>query len=193
MSERPRGPAALDDVIVPPAPGKAGAKRPVESAAFMSLSETLSRTPQAAPQRLVEAAMRLTDADSAGISVEDKEGDERVFRWIAVAGEYSRYLNGTMPRDFSPCGTVLERRQPLVMLDPQRHYEYMSQLHAPVRSVLLVPFGRRGKLIGTVWVAAHNAQKQFTTEDLRTVEGLTTFSTSILDAVEKQNQQGGPA
>ena len=184
MSDSPPQPCAVDDVIVPPLPGKAGAKRQAEREAFMALSKTLSHTPDAAPQRLVETAMRLTGGDSAGISLEDKEGEEMVFRWVAVAGEFSRYLNGTMPRFFSPCGTVLERRQPLVMRDPVRHFGYISQLHVPVRSALLVPFGRRGKLIGTVWVAAHKQEKQFTAEDVRTVQGLTTFSTSILDAVE---------
>ena len=187
------GRCAVDDVIVAPPPGKPGTKRQSERDAFMALSQTLSHTPDAAPQRLVETAMRLAGGNSAGISLEDQEGEARIFRWVVVAGEFSRYLNGTMPRDFSPCGTVLDRRQPLVMRDPARHYEYMSELEIPVRSALLVPFGRQGRLIGTVWVTTSRHDKQFTADDLRTVEGLTTFSTAILDAVDKRHGPRGRA
>jgi len=189
MSTSAPGPCPIDDVIVAPPPGKAGAQH-AEREAFLALSETLSRAPQAAPQRLIETAMRLAGGNSAGISLEDVEGEEPVFRWVAVAGELSPYLNGTMPRHFSPCGTVLDRRQALVMRDPARHYEYISQLNVPVRSALLVPFGRQGRLIGTVWVTTSRQDKQFTAEDVRTVEALTTFSTAILDTVEKRHRRG---
>ena len=189
MSAPPPGSCPIDNVIVAPPPGKGGKQRD-EREAFLALSETLSRAPQAAPQRLIESAMRLTGADSAGISLEDLEGEKAVFRWVVVAGEFSPYLNATMPRHFSPCGTVLDRRQALVMRDPARHYGYLSQLDVPARSALLVPFGRQGKLIGTVWVTTSKQDKQFTAEDVRTVEALTTFSTAILDTVEKRHRRG---
>lgn len=89
-----------------------------------------------------------------------------------------------MPRDFSPCGTAMDRRSALVMRDPVRYYPYIGQLHAAVRTVLLVPFARRGKFVGTLWVVAHDDDKNFDAEEKRIVEGLATFASAILDAQE---------
>lgn len=187
MPQPQPGGCPVDDVIVAPAPAKSAGRPAAERDALLSLSQTLSHEPRAATQKLVDVAMRLTDADSAGISLEDEEGGNEIFRWVAVGGEFTRYLNGTMPRHFSPCGTVLERARTLVMRDPARHYEYISQIHVPVHSLLLVPFGRSGKWVGTVWVVSHQPGKEFTTEDVRTVETLTTFSTAVLDAAGKKH------
>lgn len=178
--EPPPPAASVDDVIVAPKAVPVQPEQGAGSQAFLSLSQTLARDPAVAVQRLVETAMKLTGAESAGVSLEDVENGEEVFRWIAVAGEFTRYLNGTMPRHFSPCGTVLERRRTLVMRDPARHFTYI-QPHVPIRSALLVPFARKGKLVGTVWVLAHTA-REFDSEDVRQVQNLTTFATAILDS-----------
>ena len=173
-------PSCVDDVIVAPAPAPE-LKTSRVTDALLRLSQSLAQEPDLAVQRLVETAMELTKADSAGVSLE--EDDATQFRWIATAGEFSRYLNGTMPRDFSPCGTVLDRGRSLVMREPHRHFHYIADLvHVPIKSVLLVPFGRRGKLVGTVWVATHRGERSFTERDLRAVQDLTTFATAILDA-----------
>jgi signal transduction histidine kinase len=174
--------ASVDDVIVThelfahpvPPPDHAA-----ETAALLALSRTLSKNPDAVAQDLVEAAVRLTRAHSAGLSLAETFGGERIFRWVATTGEYARYLHGTMPRDFSPCGTVLERRQPLLMKEPVRFYSYVSQLHAPPHRVLLVPFGLEDDLIGTVWVVAHDDSKLFTAEDLRIVQSLAAFASAV--------------
>ncbi len=90
-----------------------------------------------------------------------------------------------MPRYFSPCGAVLDRRKTLLMRDPARHYPYVASLHVPIRSVLLTPFARSGRFIGTVWAIHHDGRKSFTTNDQRIVEGLATFAGSILDAIRR--------
>jgi len=172
----------LDEIIVSPVPGTSRAGQSLEREALLRLSQALARQPDAAVQRLVESAMRLTGAGSAGVSLEDEEAGQPVFRWIAIAGELERYRHGTMPRDFSPCGTVVDRGQALVMREPVRHFAYIRELHAPVSTVLLVPFGRGGRFVGTVWVVAHTPEHQFSSEDLRVVQNLTTFATALLDS-----------
>jgi len=172
----------VDDVIIAP-DGLAGTSSAAAARkALLSLSEALARDAASGPQRLVEVTMRATGADSAGITLEDADKPDELFRWIAVSGEYARYLHGTMPRHFSPCGEVLLRKRTLVMRNPVRHYPYIEQMHAPIRSALLVPFARRGRLVGTLWVLAHTDRKQFTTHDVQVVEGLRTFVSSLLDA-----------
>jgi GAF domain-containing protein len=195
MSTHPAPQVPLDDVIVPPEPARGESNPRVEKDALLDLSQTLARKPQAAVQRLVEVALKLTAADSAGVSLEDQEAGQAVFRWVAVAGEFTRYLGGTMPRHFSPCGAVLARGRTLVMREPARHYPYIGQLHVPIHGALLSPFGRQGRPVGTVWVLSHRPTRRFSADDVRLVENLTTFATAVLDAAQPDRGQGpaGPA
>ncbi len=175
---------SVDSVIVPlKVAAREKSLQSAEADAFISLSGTVARRPKDVAQQLVVAAMRLTNAESAGLSLESVEAGELVLRWVATAGEFSRYVNGTMPRHFSPCGTAMERRTSLMMRDPQRFYPYISELHLPVRNVLLVPFAEIGKYIGTLWVVSHKPEVEFTTEDQRVVEGLTVFVAAICDSI----------
>jgi GAF domain-containing protein len=153
--------------------------------AFMALSNCLAERSGMAPLRLSELAMKLTGAGSAGISLEDMDEDSPVFRWIATAGEFSRYSNGTMPRNFSPCGTVVDRRKTLLMADPGRRYEYIrTKLHAPIRTALLVPYIRQGHYAGTLWVISHQEGTSFTTSDVQAIQSLTIFASTVLDSAQ---------
>jgi GAF domain-containing protein len=184
---------SVDEVIVSPVEAPAQRSAAAERDAFLSLSDALARQPETAVQRLVEVAMRLTNSQAAGVSLEELDGPEPVFRWVAVTGQFERYLNGTMPRHFSPCGTVLSRSTTLVMRDPIRFFPYLSQLHTPVRTVLLVPFPARGRLVGTLWVLRTQPGEPYSVEDVRAVESLTTFSTSLLDALSARRSRFEPS
>jgi signal transduction histidine kinase len=150
-----------------------------ENAAMMELMGELANDPESVTQRLVEVALRLTAAGSAGLSLAETEDGKEIFRWIATAGQYARYLHGTMPRDFSPCGEVLRRGEPLLMRDVVRAYPYTASLHAPPTEVLLVPFANNGKLVGTVWIVAHDPGHTFDKEDLRVVASLAVFASAV--------------
>jgi hypothetical protein len=183
-----RNPAlSVDDIIVEPKPSTKRRSASEQTHALLGLSEVMAHAPERAVQRLVETAMKLTEADSAGISLEDTHESQPVFRWVAVAGELTRYLHATMPRDFSPCGTVVARGKTLVMRDLVRFFPYAADFHVPLHISLLTPYGRRGKLVGTVWMVNHDARKEFGSEDVRIVEQMTTFSTAILDSVQMRS------
>lgn len=175
--------SSVDDVIVPPSSSVGQSSGADETQALLGLSQVMAEAPDRAAQRLVESAMKLTGADSAGLSLEDTHESQPVFRWVAVTGEFSRYLHATMPRDFSPCGTVVARRKTLIMRSPVRFFPCAASFHAPLHTVLLTPFGRSGRLVGTVWVVSHDPRKDFNRDHVRIVEGITTFATSILDAL----------
>ena len=76
-----------------------------QNRALAALAEEMAVNPRNMLQRLVEVAVDLCQADTSGISL--LEGD--VFRWEAVAGVFAGARNGTMPRDASPCGVVIDR------------------------------------------------------------------------------------
>jgi hypothetical protein len=58
--------------------------------------------------RCRNSSLELCGAQSAGISLLEEENGQPIFRWYGVAGEYAPHLWGTTPREFSPCGTVLD-------------------------------------------------------------------------------------
>lgn len=154
-----------------------------QSAAMLELAQALSSAPESLAQRLVDAARSLTGAESSGLSLVDVKDGKDIFRWIATSGEYARYANGTMPRDFSPCGEVLKRGQTLLMSDMRRAYPYVDALHLPPANVLLVPFADGGKLVGTIWVVRHSADRSFDSEDQRVVQSLAVFASAVSSTV----------
>ena len=104
-----------------------------ECKALVALATELAESPPTILKKLADLALSLTAANSSGISIADTKGDEDIFRWHATAGEFSRYAGGTMPRYFSPCGTVLDMKQSLLMRDPVRYYPHIAKLHLPVK------------------------------------------------------------
>ena len=84
-----------------------------QMAGLQRLSRALLEKPETILQELVSAAVDLCGADSAGISIEKKDGSDREFyHWIATAGKYSAFLNAILPRNPSACGLCLERGHP---------------------------------------------------------------------------------
>lgn len=154
-----------------------------ENEAFGRLADTLAREPERMAQMLADTAMQLTAAHSAGVSLEEEVAGRRHFRWIATAGGFEKYLNTTMPRDASPCGSVLDRNQPILMADPARRYERILELDRPVQEVLLVPFYDGSTPVGTVWVVSHSEAKRFDPEDFRLLTGITRFAAAAVQTV----------
>ena len=147
-----------------------------EAAALGALAQGMVEAPREVLQRLAEAALWLCGAESAGVSVAERDGDEDIFRWRATAGVYGRWVGGTMPRAFSPCGAVVERDRTLLMADPARYYPYIDDLGAPIAEVLLVPFYRGGVAVGTVWLVSHTGERRFDGEDARMTASLARFA-----------------
>lgn len=169
----------FDDVLATAVLGSRQARVPdyhSENIALAGLAEALAQDATLIEQRLVDAALALTGAHSAGLSLLEADRSEPVFRWIATAGGFAEYLGATMPANFSPCGSVVAANSAMLMREPAKAFPYIAELKLPVTEVLLVPFRRRDKAIGTVWVASHSRHKLFDTEDLRVVEGLASFA-----------------
>ncbi|WP_167761398.1 GAF domain-containing sensor histidine kinase [Duganella callida] len=158
-----------------------------ENDGLSRLADTLAVRPDHIAQELAEVAMRLTGADSAGISLAETSHGQHQFRWVATAGALERYLNGTIPYDISPCAVVVERDAPLLLRHPDTVFHYIRQLQLPVEELLLVPFHHDGQPAGTVWVVNHAAGKIFDAEDLRVVLSLTRFAAIATQAVGTMN------
>jgi CheY-like chemotaxis protein len=140
------------------------------------LSQDLANSPRRVLQSLTDAALELCQAHSAGVSLLEADGARQFFRWHAVSGKWAPLLWTTLPRDFSPCGTVLDRKAPQLMIDPERYFTPLAQVPPRVHEVLLLPFSVGGELVGTVWVVSHDPSRRFDSEDRRVLAHLSEFA-----------------
>ena len=144
----------------------------------MALAKELNDWPQTILQTLADTILEVSQADSAGISLlRTEEGAER-FYWPAIAGVWKPYVGGGTPREFGPCGDVLDSNSPLLLRHIERRYTYFTPVTPPVEECLLVPFYVEDKAVGTIWVVAHDDRRKFDAEDLRILRSLGTFASS---------------
>jgi signal transduction histidine kinase len=136
----------------------------------------MADSPERVLQRLVDTALELCSAESAGLSLLEEENGRKIFRWHGVAGQYAPYLWGTTPREFSPCGTVLDTDKLQLMSQLDRHFTYFSAVQPRISEALLVPFHVAGQAVGTIWVISHNPNRRFDAEDARVMSTLGEFA-----------------
>lgn len=155
-----------------------------ESQALLALVQELTHSPGSVLQRLVDIALDLCKAHSAGISLLEEAGPPgglnpkgNHFRWYAVAGQWAPLIwNTTTPREYGPCGTVVDRDTTLLFTRPHRYYTQFADVRPLLVEGLLVPFHVNGEAVGTVWVVAHDETRKFDSEDKRLLESLATFA-----------------
>ena len=80
-----------------------------ENRALGALISALVASPGTILQTLAEKVLEALPADSAGLSLLTK--DEKSFYWPAIAGAWQPHIGGGTPRDFGPCGDVLDRKE----------------------------------------------------------------------------------
>ena len=151
--------------------------------ALITLAQTLARSPQHILKELVAAALGLCSAHSAGISLLEEENGRKIFRWHALAGQYSPHIYGTTPREFSPCGTVLDTDAIQLMSDLDRHFTYFAQVEPRIAEALLIPFHVHGEAVGTIWIVSHDRTRKFDAEDARVMSALGEFAAATYQAL----------
>lgn len=146
-----------------------------QAKAFLRMAHVFAENPQTVLEELVHAAVTYCGADSAGISLEDPELGRARFRWIAVAGSFGKFLNGTTPRFFSPCGTTLDRGRPQLYRVKEPYYQYLGIAAQPINDGILIPW-TAGELRGTLWAVSHGSRSTFDFSDFTTLQGLADFA-----------------
>jgi PAS domain S-box-containing protein len=157
-------------------------ERQAETNALTALMQALADAPGSILQVLAEKVLDLLRAGSAGLSLLTQDGQR--FYWGAIAGQWSPHLGGGTPREFGPCGDVLDRNMPLLFSHWERRYPYLQAATPLAEEGLLVPFHVAGKAVGTIWAIAHDPERKFDAEDLRLLESLGRFASAAYQAVE---------
>ncbi len=81
-----------------------------ENRALVALAQALADSPRTILQTLADTILEVFQSDSAGISLVTEDGKR--FHWPAIAGVWKPHIGGGTPRDFGPCGDVLDRNIP---------------------------------------------------------------------------------
>jgi GAF domain-containing protein len=155
-----------------------------EKLAIQDLADHMTDHPGGILPRLVQLAMELCGAESAGISVLEPEAAQ--FRWLALTGVLSVFEGATTPRDFSPCGVCLDENGPVLMDHPERVYDWIREANISVPEVLLVPLVVKGRAaIGTLWIVASSTH-HFNGEHARLMTELAAFVGVALRMVQTE-------
>ena len=127
-------------------------------------------------QELVDAAVALCGADSAGISLEREDGsDAEFYKWVATAGSYVGFLDAVLPRNPSACGICLERGRPQLFRVSERFFEILGVEAPTVTDGILLPW-QVGATRGTIFIMAHGRREAFDGDDLRMMQVLADFA-----------------
>lgn len=151
-------------------PKQTAPKREVVASA--RLKQCRAHDPNSILQELVQIAVDFSGADSSGISLEEEnEHGELQFRWIAVAGSFTPYLNGTTPRFYSPCGTCIDRGVPQLYEVSDPYYNFLGVTAQPILDGILIPW-RAGHAQGTIWLVSHQSSCAFDQSDYQFIRDL---------------------
>jgi PAS domain S-box-containing protein len=158
-----------------------------ENRALVDLAQEMAISPDGILQKLAETALVLCRAHSAGLSLLEDDDQRSNFHWRAIAGQWAPHLNGGTPRNFGPCGTVLDRNVALMCSHPERDFPYFGEVTPLLEEALLIPFYIKGEAVGTIWVVAHDSSRRFDLEDLRVMTNLGEFASAAYQTVLTTN------
>ena len=156
--------------------------------ALVALMGALADSPSTIFQTLAEAILDITQCDSAGLSLLTVDGNTpdacgKRFYWPAIAGMWNPHIGSGTPRNFGPCGDVLDQNRTLLFRHFERRYPYFLPIIPVAEECLLVPFYVGGKAVGTIWAIMHSDRRKFDAEDDRIMASLGTFASSAYQAV----------
>ncbi|MBD1848966.1 ATP-binding protein [Leptolyngbya sp. ST-U4] len=161
-----------------------------ENQAMRSLVQQMARDSESLMQILVETALELCQAGTAGISLLETTADgEETFRWNILAGTLAHYGGSTTSRNFSPCGVCLEQGTPVLFSHPERYFTYFQATNTPIVEGLVLPLIADSHIFGTIWIMSHDEQRHFDAEDVRVMTSLADFAAAALLLNQRQTQE----
>lgn len=155
----------------------------LEARMLSNLAIELAERPDDVLAFLCDALVAEGVGESAGTTI--CQGSYGI--WEAVAGEWAGLSGNSVPLAGSPCGIVIERDAPLLMIQPAESFAGAPTTPAAAE-LLIVPFRLDGRPAGTVWIAAHAPSRHFDAEDLRLLESLGRFAASAQRGRERNRQ-----
>jgi PAS domain S-box-containing protein len=159
-----------------------------ENRALVALMSALANSPSSIFQMLAETILDITQCDSAGLSLLTRDGKKpdvcgKRFYWPAIAGMWNPHVGGGTPRNFGPCGDVLDQNRTLLFRHFERRYPYLMPVNPAAEECLLVPFYVADEAVGTIWGIMHTDRRKFDAEDDRVMASLGKFASSAYQSL----------
>ncbi|WP_041585904.1 GAF domain-containing protein [Terriglobus saanensis] len=145
-------------------------------AGMQRLAQAFVDRPETILQELVNTAVDLCGADSAGISIENKDdAANTTYSWVATAGKYARFVDATLPSYPSACSVCIQRGQPQLFRVHPQFFDLMGIEAEIVTDGILIPW-QVEETHGTLWIMAHERTEAFDKNDCRLMEALANFA-----------------
>ena len=157
-----------------------------EIASLKDIAAMVQTTPKEILTALMQQALILCPADTAGLSVLHEDDGGKLFHWDAMAGVLSDKIGGTTPRKFSPCGFTMDCGKTQLVCKPGCYYNYFLEVDPQIIEALVVPVLVDRDCIGTIWIAAHSEQTHFTLTDVRVMESLASFTGAAISLMRRE-------
>ncbi len=186
----PEAAASLESILCTPELQRRPSRPPdyeKEHRALVALMSALADSPSTIFETLAETILDITQCDSAGLSLLTRDGKKpdacgKRFYWPAIAGMWNPHVGGGTPRNFGPCGDVLDQNRTLLFRHFERRYPYLTPVVPAAEECLLVPFYVAGEAVGTIWAIMHSDRRKFDAEDDRVMASLGKFASSAYQA-----------
>ena len=140
--------------------------RPIQSTFFNSILVNLEYReaghPGIALPALPWAVMEATGAQSAGLSLMDKEGG---VCWRAVSGRWAASAGQSFLLRDLPCSAAIDAGELMLLVKPASAYPAIAGLSPGVIEGMYAPVVRDGRLAGVLWALAHDDRLQFDSQD----------------------------
>jgi len=194
MIDGSMGPVSLDSILFTDELDRRPSRPPdheKQSRALVALMQALADSPQTVLQTLADTILDVLQCGSAGVSLLTTGDGGKRFYWPAISGVWKEHIGGGTPREFGPCGTVLDQNKPLLFKHVEKVFTYFEPVKPWVEEALLVPFYSGTKAVGTVWAVSHDDVRKFDAEDKRQLESLAEFASAAYHSVgffESRNQ-----
>lgn len=185
MLEELNAPVGLDSILCTEELARRPTRAPEfekENRALVGLLQAMVASPNDILQKLADTICEMLGCGSAGISLLSPDGGTR-FYWPAISGRWRPHIGGGTPRNFGPCGDVLDCNRTLLFKHVERRYTYFQPVQPAVEEALLAPFYVGDKAVGTVWAVMHDNSRQFDAEDKRQLETLARFASAAYQSI----------
>ncbi|MCX5545382.1 response regulator [Paraburkholderia sp. CNPSo 3076] len=159
-----------------------------ECRALLALASAQTDSRDALLQKTAEFAMELCCAQTAGISLLERAGEENVFRWRTVAGRLAHLSGLVTPWSECPCALVVEAGEPLLFTALATDFPALASTCGVVHEALILPIVSGGRRVGAMWVASLEEDCRFTQEDQRVLTDLASVAGGVLELVRARDR-----
>ncbi|ABE32691.1 Signal Transduction Histidine Kinases (STHK) [Paraburkholderia xenovorans LB400] len=152
-----------------------------ENEALHGLAQTLNAADGVMLQTLVDTALKLCNAGSAGISLRERDASlPHTFRWVALSGHCADLVGHLLPPDNSPAGVTLQLGSPQLFAFPKRQFDCLAPITHEVTEELVVPVPGTPEPWGALWVMSYDEHLHFDSEHRRILTSLANFTCAAL-------------